>query len=110
MAKYDQGGGCPCGLNLVCDCVKEIPIGPKDNTTFDDVMGEDKSDVFTEITEAYDLNDLAFLIRPLLLGLIVIGVIISPYIVLAVLLFFILESNHEIKSAIDNLKKTGYQG
>lgn len=34
MAKYDQGGGCPCGLNRVCDCANslgnnEIVVPPK---------------------------------------------------------------------------------
>ena len=26
MAKYDQGGGCPCGLQKVCDCEAGKPV------------------------------------------------------------------------------------
>lgn len=26
MAKYDQGGGCACGLMLACDCNDSLPI------------------------------------------------------------------------------------
>lgn len=26
MAKYDQGGGCACGLMLACDCKSDLPV------------------------------------------------------------------------------------
>ena len=38
MAKYDQGGGCACGLRNVCDCdqqekpMAEIELIPAENT------------------------------------------------------------------------------
>ena len=99
MAKYDQGGGCPCGLHLECNC------GPADQKKV-----ELEVDPLPEKISTFDFDDYDSLIRPLYIGLIIIGVIISPYIVIAVLLFFILESSYEIKTAIDNLKTIGYQG